>query len=173
MTAYTDFVKKRMAELKSNPASNPEKMKMIAQEWRGGSPVSKKASTTAKNKATGKGKKGGALVGGALAGGELAGGAVPEPPCACHKKKKGRGAVAMPVSSVMKGGSVGKTTETIYLDNGVPLHPDMVGAGFFSGSLSQVGHDIWTGMKLPFQGIAKAVSSPIGRTALAIAPFVL
>lgn len=123
MTQYTEFVKLRMAELKSTDMKATEKMSLIAKEWRS--------------------SKGKIVMG--------------------KTSKKS-------VKSVKREKGV---KNVVYLENGVPLHPDMMGAGFFSGSFGDVMRDIWTGFKMPFEFIGKVAESPLGKVAMKVVPMVL
>jgi hypothetical protein len=152
MTAYTDYVKERMADMRDNGMSSPEKMKVIASEWRQGAqkPATKKAP-----------KKKGPKKGGMLAGGQMLVGGGKNPKmsdCGCHKSKAEH-------KKATKGGAIANPHEFIYLENGVPLHPDMIGGGFWG--------DFWRGFKMPFEAIGKVASSPVGKIAMTVAPFIL
>ena len=65
----------------------------------------------------------------------------------------------------LSGGSLGLSGGRVALDNGVPLHPAMMGSGFWK--------DFARGFKMPFQAVADVAMSPVGKTALAVAPFLL
>ena len=82
-----------------------------------------------------------------------------------NKKKttrKSGGAMALRGGSMgLRGGSAGH----IHLDNGVPLHPQMMGSGFWK--------DFAKGFKMPFQAIGKAANSDVGKAVMMAAPFLI
>ena len=55
--------------------------------------------------------------------------------------------------------------DVIELDNGVLLHPDMIGEGFWS--------DMWDGVSKGVNSVAKVVTSPVGKAVMAVAPLIL
>jgi hypothetical protein len=73
-------------------------------------------------------------------------------PAKATKGRRGKGLM-------LAGGSA------VHLENGVPLHPEMMGSGFWK--------DFKRGFKMPFQALARVANSDAGKATLAVAPFLL
>lgn len=153
MSEYQKFVKKHLASMKGENMTQQEKMKAVAQMWR----------------ESGKSGKGLSMGGGKLV---LKGGKA-------TKAKKG-GKVKLNMThymkeeggAMLKGGKVKKTKkrtrkggnieleETIKLDNGMVLHPSMLGGAWYN--------DLWKGIKMPFEALGKVakVVGPVAKMIL-------
>ena len=115
MSEYQKFVKKHLASLKGQSMSQQEKMSAVAQMWR----------------ESGK-SKGGKVV-------SLAGGKVKK---SIRKSKKGGSTLQgeeMGGTVLMKGGKLKLKGGNVVLNNGMVLHPSMLGGAWYN--------DLWNGIK--------------------------
>ena len=154
MSEYQQFVKQAMRQMAGSNLTPQQKMKRIGVEWRkSGRATTKKRAT--RKPATRKRKTGGAL---GLQGGAAKSRKTRKP--ATRKRKGGAMGLQGGAALGLYGGS-----GHIQLDNGVVLHPDMLGSGFWQ----RFQHTF----AKPIKAVNKAARSPFGKLALTALPFML